>query len=100
VVLYKNILGPDAHNELRTICEQQRVELEYLRNVMTQQQYSTMTQPVENGVEQLNLNNHENHFVRLKFVDKYCLISDIHYLNEFFHQVILAFDFRDSMKIY
>ncbi|CAF1398635.1 unnamed protein product [Adineta steineri] len=53
--------GPDAHNELRAICEQQRVELEYLRNVMTQQQYSTMTQPVENGVEQLNLNNHENH---------------------------------------
>ncbi|CAF2753566.1 unnamed protein product [Rotaria sp. Silwood2] len=30
--------GPDTHDELRTICEQQRIELEYLRNIVV---YST-----------------------------------------------------------
>ncbi|UJR31047.1 hypothetical protein I4U23_018557 [Adineta vaga] len=56
--------GPDAHNELRTICEQQRAELEYLRNIFNQQQHSSMLHHVENGVEQLHLNNNENHSIQ------------------------------------
>jgi len=37
--------GPDAHNELRIICEQQQAELEYLRNIVAQQhQHSITTQ--------------------------------------------------------
>jgi hypothetical protein len=31
-ILY--FIGPDAHNQLRTICEQQQHELEYLRNIV------------------------------------------------------------------
>ncbi|CAF0849926.1 unnamed protein product [Rotaria sordida] len=60
--------GPDGNDELRTICEQQRLELEYLRNIVTQQQqqqqHFTLVQPLENGVEQLNLNNNENHNIQ------------------------------------
>ncbi|CAF1054536.1 unnamed protein product [Rotaria sp. Silwood1] len=59
--------GPDTHNELRTICEQQRMELEYLRNIMAQQQQQqnfTLVQSRENGIEQLNLNNNENHTIQ------------------------------------
>ncbi|CAF0981051.1 unnamed protein product [Adineta ricciae] len=52
--------GPDAHNELRSICEQQRGELEYLRNILAQQQSSTMNH-VANGMEKLNVGNGENH---------------------------------------
>ncbi|CAM4770282.1 unnamed protein product [Rotaria magnacalcarata] len=54
--------GPDTHNELATICEQQRRELEYLRSFVTQhQQHYNSTQPIENGIEHLNFNNTENH---------------------------------------
>ncbi|CAF1143634.1 unnamed protein product [Adineta ricciae] len=55
--------GPDAHNELRAICEQQRVELEYLRNVLAQQQSSTMNH-VANGIEKLNVSDGENHTIQ------------------------------------
>ncbi|UJR15619.1 hypothetical protein I4U23_002555 [Adineta vaga] len=54
--------NPDE--ELRALCEQQQAELEYSRNMIAyqQQQYYQLTHSsaIENGVEQLNLNNTEN----------------------------------------
>ncbi|CAF3711010.1 unnamed protein product [Adineta steineri] len=47
---------------LKTLCEQQQAELEYSRNMIAyqQQQYYYLTQSIENGVGQLNLNNTDN----------------------------------------
>ncbi|CAF0903996.1 unnamed protein product [Adineta ricciae] len=49
---------------LRTLCEQQQAELEYLRNMIAyqQQQFYQLSQTtvLENGVEQLSLNHTEN----------------------------------------
>ncbi|CAF1188763.1 unnamed protein product [Rotaria magnacalcarata] len=51
---------------LKSLCEQQQMELEYLRNMMAyqQQQYYYLTQPVENGIEQLNVNHDDNQTVK------------------------------------
>ncbi|CAF4189731.1 unnamed protein product, partial [Adineta steineri] len=52
---------------LKTLCEQQQAELEYSRNMIAyqQQQYYYLTQSIENGVQQLNLNSTDNEHVVL-----------------------------------
>ncbi|CAF4928505.1 unnamed protein product, partial [Rotaria sp. Silwood1] len=59
---------PNSDDGLRTLCEQQQMELEYLRNMMAyqqqQQQYYYLTQPIENGFEQINLHNNDNQTVK------------------------------------
>ncbi|CAF1278513.1 unnamed protein product, partial [Rotaria sordida] len=64
-------LEQNSDDGLRTICEQQQMELEYLRNMMAyqqqqqqQQQYYYLTQPIENGIEKINLNNNDNQIVQ------------------------------------